>query len=290
MGGLLAADALIAFANSRSDKDAPLWPNIIACIAYDTPYLGIHPYVFKNSASRAFNYANATSTIASDMFSIFGKKNAGSSTASTTAPPSLPVAGPDRIEGPGWSKWLPATYAVGGALVAGAAAGTAYYKRQKINIGWTWATDHLKYVSNLWNEKLLGQRLEKLFSIERDLAVSFRVLYTYLPSSPPAQIFSRTFIVLPDDLTLQALNFKPAKNHIASDEIQAHTSMFEARSNDGYYELGLETMRIIREAMMLKRGVIEDPDALAAGDHAKASAFTSGLKEDANEGGEKWGP
>ena len=37
MGGLLAADTLRAFVDSRPDKDAPLWPKIVACIAYDTP-------------------------------------------------------------------------------------------------------------------------------------------------------------------------------------------------------------------------------------------------------------
>jgi len=37
MGGLLAADTLLAIANSRPDKEAPLWPRIIACIAFDTP-------------------------------------------------------------------------------------------------------------------------------------------------------------------------------------------------------------------------------------------------------------
>lgn len=37
MGGLLAADALIEFVRTRPDKLAPLWPNIVACIAYDTP-------------------------------------------------------------------------------------------------------------------------------------------------------------------------------------------------------------------------------------------------------------
>lgn len=37
MGGLLAADSLIEFINTRPDKLAPLWPNIIACIAFDTP-------------------------------------------------------------------------------------------------------------------------------------------------------------------------------------------------------------------------------------------------------------
>ena len=37
MGGLLAADTLLAIANSRPDGEAPLWPRIIACIAFDTP-------------------------------------------------------------------------------------------------------------------------------------------------------------------------------------------------------------------------------------------------------------
>lgn len=37
MGGLVAADTLINLAMSRPDKEAPLWPKIIALIAFDTP-------------------------------------------------------------------------------------------------------------------------------------------------------------------------------------------------------------------------------------------------------------
>lgn len=37
MGGLLAADTLLEFVKSRPDPKAPLWPKIIACIAFDTP-------------------------------------------------------------------------------------------------------------------------------------------------------------------------------------------------------------------------------------------------------------
>ena len=37
MGGILAADALIQFVQSRPDAKAPLWPRIIACLAFDTP-------------------------------------------------------------------------------------------------------------------------------------------------------------------------------------------------------------------------------------------------------------
>jgi len=37
MGGLLAADTLREFVNTSPDKTAPLWPKIVACIAFDTP-------------------------------------------------------------------------------------------------------------------------------------------------------------------------------------------------------------------------------------------------------------
>lgn len=37
MGGLVAADSLIGMVTSRPDPKAPLWPKIIACIAFDTP-------------------------------------------------------------------------------------------------------------------------------------------------------------------------------------------------------------------------------------------------------------
>lgn len=37
MGGLLAADSVYEFIHTRSDVNAPLWPNIIACLAFDTP-------------------------------------------------------------------------------------------------------------------------------------------------------------------------------------------------------------------------------------------------------------
>lgn len=43
MGGLLAADTLLEFANSRPDKQAPLWPRIIALLAFDTPvWINLH--------------------------------------------------------------------------------------------------------------------------------------------------------------------------------------------------------------------------------------------------------
>lgn len=85
----------------------------------------------------------------------------------------------------GWSKWAPAAYAVGGALLASAAAGTAYYKKQElaagvgtvakgVGSGYVALLDHMKYVGNLWDEKAMWDRLEGLARAEEDLGVVFK--------------------------------------------------------------------------------------------------------------------
>lgn len=86
-----------------------------------------------------------------------------------------------------------------------------------------------------------------------------------LPANPPSFADHRTFIVLPKrEISFTVPNqgdvadhFFAAPNGLASDEIQAHTGMFEAKTNDGYYQLGLETARVIREAVILARGGAE---------------------------------
>lgn len=94
----------------------------------------------------------------------FGAKKA----SGTTTPPNA------QTSGSSWSKWAPAAYAVGGALVAGAAVGGAYYKREDLGQGYTWATDHMKYVRNLWDEDALKRRVETLLDVEKDMGVVFR--------------------------------------------------------------------------------------------------------------------
>ncbi|KAK0242575.1 hypothetical protein EDD85DRAFT_294862 [Armillaria nabsnona] len=257
MGGILAADTLREFVKTKPDQRAPLWPKIIACIAYDTPYLGLHPYVFKNSATKATEYVSTARTVGSALlgsFAGFGvKKAADSKPAAENTPPP-----PESKSS--WSNWAPAAYAVGGALLAGAAAGGAYYRRDDLGVGYTWATDHMKYVRNLWDEPALHQRVDDLVDIEEQEGVVFRVFYTLLPPVPRIHPNTRTFIVLPKKNARSAGNFLPANNGVAPDELQAHTGMFGAKSNDGYYELGLQTAKIVREAVMLGRGIFEDPE------------------------------
>jgi hypothetical protein len=56
------------------------------------------------------------------------------------------------------------------------------------------------------------------------------------------------------------------------DEISAHIGMFEASTNDGYYELGLTTGNLIREAMSVRR----DLSTLSAG------SIEKDMKDDRN--------
>ncbi|KAH8106000.1 hypothetical protein BXZ70DRAFT_1004290 [Cristinia sonorae] len=257
MGGLLIADALIEFVRTRPDPNAPLWPNIIACLAYDTPYFGLHPYVFKNTATQAADYVRTAQNVWSNL--SFGNKTpfappvSSTPAAAISAPPNTAASATSQSI---WSKWAPVAYAVGGGLIAGAAAGTAYYRREDIGAGYSWATDHMKYVGNLWDENTMAIRMDNLLKIEQQMGVMFRDFYTILPPHPPQHPNTRTFIVLPSSKEQKVRftpHFLPAHNGIATDEISAHTGMFDAKANDGYYELGLLSAHLIRDVVVTIR-------------------------------------
>lgn len=185
MGGLLIADATLAIADSRLEKTSPLWPRIIACIAFDTPYYGLHPFVFKNQTSKAVTYAQGAHKLATSL-GIFGsaadaKSPSGSSTPKVpaeqlalTAPPA--PASASSAKG-GWTKWAPAAL---GAVVAGAAAGAAYYKKDELTSSVFWAGDHLKYVGNLWDKQALQRRVDSLIAIERESGVLFHKCVSFV--------------------------------------------------------------------------------------------------------------
>jgi hypothetical protein len=89
--------------------------------------------------------------------------------------PSQPITSDSQTSASPWGKWVaPTAYAFGGAVLAGAAVGGAYYKREDINVGFTWATDHMKYVGTLWDEEALKKRLDALVEIEEQEGVLFR--------------------------------------------------------------------------------------------------------------------
>lgn len=43
-----------------------------------------------------------------------------------------------------------------------------------MGMGLNWATDHMKYVGNLWDVKALKQRVEDLIRMQTEQGVAFR--------------------------------------------------------------------------------------------------------------------
>ncbi|KAJ1308952.1 hypothetical protein OPQ81_004635 [Rhizoctonia solani] len=261
MGGLIAAEALLSIARWRPDKDAPLWPWIIGIIAFDTPYYGLHPSVFSNTASKAADYVSA----AQQAFSAFNSFRPASikpvpqpARAAIMAPPIM--AQHSKSASP-WTTWVPA---VGGAIIAGAAAaGTAYWKRNEVaqygaqvaGVG-TWLRDHMQYIGNLWDEEALKLRVDAIMELVEEGGLSFHNYYTVIPPTRkyPSE---RTFIILPPRTSLAAQKkvFIPARNALAADEIAAHIGMFEAQTNDGYYSLGLRAAESACTAVTIGREI-----------------------------------
>lgn len=182
MGGLLIADTVLAIANSRVEKASPLWPRIIACIAFDTPYYGLHPFIFKNQTSKVITYAQGVHQLATGL-GIFGAASKSVSTSPAkqnskgteelavvpAAAASSSQASPTSTKS-GWAKWAPAAL---GAVVAGAAAGAAYYKKEELTSSVGWAGDHLKYVGNLWDKQALQRRVDSLVAVRKESGVIF---------------------------------------------------------------------------------------------------------------------
>ena len=227
-------------------------------------YFGIHPFVVKHGVTKASEYMNAATTVGSVLLGSLAGLGAQKATQTPQPTPQAPQ-----------SKWGSAMYAIGGAIMAGAVAGGAYYKRDDLTQGLSWATDHMKYVGNLWDEESLNQRVDSLIDIEKERGVIFRTLvniifvvsheysaassapyrlYAILPPKPPEFLTSRTFIVLPKYGNRSKDHFLPARNRIALDELQAHTGIFSATTNDGYYQLGLTSVKIIQDALITSRG------------------------------------
>lgn len=86
------------------------------------------------------------------------------------APAAPPASSTGRLGG-----WGTAAYAVGGALMAGALAGTAYYHRADIETSYSALTQHMQYVGALWEKDALAERVRHLVEGETMHGVVFRM-------------------------------------------------------------------------------------------------------------------
>jgi hypothetical protein len=131
--------------------------------------------MFKHSANKAAEYAQNMHKAASGLWGAF-RQPAGKSATTISQPVGLlpaPASSSASSSG-GWGRWAPAAFAVGGALVAGAAAGTAYYHRTDIESSYAALTDHMQYVGTLWDKNGLLERVRRLVEHETVHSVVFR--------------------------------------------------------------------------------------------------------------------
>lgn len=59
-------------------------------------------------------------------------------------------------------------------MVAGATAGAAYMRKDDITSGYSWASDHMKFVGSLWDEKAMHERLNNLLAAQTDHGIIFK--------------------------------------------------------------------------------------------------------------------
>ncbi|KAJ9115950.1 hypothetical protein QFC22_005093 [Naganishia vaughanmartiniae] len=309
MGGLLIADAAIGIANAgnhsststdqRNEKETPptqdveTWPRIVALIAFDTPYLGLNPAVFKNSITKYAGHVELAKNVVGGLgglglgggavWGMFGGTSAaatgadaqgkdtkpaerdskttdGRRTRNSSAPAAAAAAAvsdsqPTPIPSSSWT--MPAipsfktlATAASAAAILTTTAAAAYYKREDLVGGWTWVSDHAVWLKNLWDSRGMRERLSGIEEMQRR-GVVFRNYHTLIPPSHPTYPSSRSFCLLPSTThplytSWQPTVFSPTQ---VEDEVSAHIGMFNARTNEGFYKLGLDVARDVEEAL-----------------------------------------
>jgi hypothetical protein len=180
-----------------------------------------------------------------------------------------------------------------------AAVGTAYYRREDFLNGWKWGYEHMTFVRNLWDDQGLKDRLDDLDRLSRERSVLFTKwanrtggaandsFYTHLPPSPPEYLVTRTFCILPPTTHPLYPKFIAASNTLAKDEVSAHMGMFNAKTNDGFYELGLVVANAIAgriESEGVARGQTMDDDE----DEVRELKARDGWREEKRDGKTVW--
>lgn len=258
-------------ASLHTEPGTLMFPFIHGILAFDTPYLGIAPGVVAHGAEKHWSTASSAYSAYNNLASAFGwgAKNPGGGTApvdaskmitssQTTATAAKVVndANADTATIPLWQKYGKVALFAGaaGAVAAGGAA--AYLKRDQITEGWAFATSHLEFVGSLARPEELRRRLANVARLSEQLHLGFANMYTALGRAVDAENeksaapwtgkvagLNRTFCNLPKGELKHF--FVPAVNDKATAETLAHMSMFEPRSNPGYYtmsEMAKETI------------------------------------------------
>ncbi|UZJ52358.1 hypothetical protein CBS101457_001678 [Exobasidium rhododendri] len=277
MGGLVAVDAALEIAKSGGVQKGKLWPRVCGVIACDTPYYGVNPNVFKNTANKYHGYYQTAMSIGTHLAPV-GTAIASywASTSTSNSKDTKRIEGGasgDKKKSSSWTSALLATGAV--ALAGGAAAGTY------MGGGWDYLSDHFLFVSNLWDDKGMKKRLDDLIETPQ---IFFHALYNRLPPLPTNSLRAshpRTFIILPPQASAALDSFEAIDNKSAPDEIDAHTTMFYT-SSSSYYHLGLRSAALITTCLENEEQYGDQVHTQSNGnrEHGQSSEDAYGVKEE----------
>jgi hypothetical protein len=269
MGGIVAAETLLSIVNeqpihslsnsaselasSLPDPSLLMFPYIQGILAFDTPYLGIAPGVVAHGAEKHWNTASSAYSAYSNLAGAFGWGGRGAAStvdaskmlpAATTAG-AVSDANADVASAPLWQKYGRGALFAGAAGLVAAGGAAAYMKRDQITEGWTWATSHLEFVGSLARPEEMKKRLANIVKLSQTQDLGFLNVYTTLgraidtsnKESWTGKVLGkdRTFCNLPKGELKQW--FFPAINDKSTAETWAHMTMFEPKSNPGYYTM-----------------------------------------------------
>lgn len=310
MGGIVAAETLLSIASDhqipatssdapsnskeptstpragqKHDRDSPepsanpttlLFPRIQGILAFDTPYLGIHPGVIAHGAEAHYNTASAALNAYNSATKLFGSLGGGGSNSSSA---SAAAAGAEALAKSNNSTWGSYALYAGGIATLAAAGGAAWVNRQQIASGWNWASSHLEFVGCLARGAELGQRVERVVKVGEECKVGFADFYTQLGAVEGKSEYAgkllgeeRTFCVVPKEAKKRAGREhgdgpSPAKKGAAAsgtprdkkgtwvrcvntkveNEISAHRAMFTPKSNSDYDNMSNRAKAFVHE-------------------------------------------
>lgn len=216
MGGIVCLDA----ARTIRSQGEGAWPCVCGVVAYDTPFLGVHPHVFKHQLSTYQQYVDSAVKASSMLAPITG---------GIAAWWSAPSSGAARMS---TATWIGVGAAAATAAI-GTAATAAVHRSDAIQDAYRWVWEHLMFVRHLWDSEALTSRMT-------DCDVPFHCFYTLLAGD------QRTFILVPPPDAPYAPHFSPLASH-AKDQVAAHTSMFALSTNTSYLAMGLASASLISE-------------------------------------------
>lgn len=163
MGGLVAVDAALSIASSAPPgphRHDMLWPRVCGVIAFDTPYYGVAPTVFKHGATKYGGYVQQAHAIGSQLAPLVaglglwgGSKASGLSNATSRGNIEGSSRDQSKKKASGGGFWSTTLMAGGALALAGGAAGAAW-----MGGGFDWVSDHFLFVSNLWDDEGLRAR------------------------------------------------------------------------------------------------------------------------------------